>query len=208
MTKSEQDFNDMSEQVDRVGGCFGWFFAFISIILLICLLSSCNPFISKELRRKNKCNRKLERVVRKCPELLKTDTIKQVVEIEVSKVQIDSFITIEHDTTWLNEINNDTVRQLVREKIFEYFPFKDTIAHYVDGYTFLFYNVNGNIGYTVTKPPERLLKEIETPIEVIKPVQLTITEQIMNVLSKFFWWFVLLVISILAYKIIMKKIKD
>jgi hypothetical protein len=90
-------------------------------------LASCNPFISKELRRKNKCNRKLQRVTTKCPELIQTDTFTRVVTFEVPKLQIDSFIEIKPDTMWLSEIRNDTIRQLVREKIFDSFPF-DTIV--------------------------------------------------------------------------------
>jgi len=173
-------------------------------ILSIFILSSCNPFISKDLRKKNRCNRKLERVVKKCPELINTDTIIQEVFIDVPKVKIDSFIVIEPDTTWLIEIKNDTVRQLVREKIFNSFPFEDTIAHYIDGYTFLFYNLNGNIGYSVTRPPERLLKQIKTPIEVIKPIELTLYEKIQNELGKYILWLVILVILFL----ILRKIKN
>jgi len=166
---------------------------------------SCNPFINKDLRKKNRCNRKLERVLKKCPELIQTDTIIDTVTIDIPKVQIDSFITIKRDTSWLYEIKNDTIRQLVREKIFEYFPFEDTIAHYVDGYTFLFYNVNGNIGYSVTKPPERLLKQIKTPVKIIKPIQLTIWEQVLNGFGRFWWWIVLAVVLFFAYRIFIKK---
>lgn len=197
---NERDFNEMSEHVDRVGGCFGWFFVIVSIVLAIALLTSCNPFLSKELRRKNKCNRKLERVVRKCPELLKPDTIKQVVEIEVPKVEIDSFIVYNPDTTWLVEIKNDTIREYVRQKVFESFPFQDTIRHQIDGYTFLFYNDGGNIGYSVKKPLEKLKKEIEVPIEVVKPIELTVWDNVMNVLSKFWWWILIIIIVYLLIK--------
>ena len=59
----------------------------ILILLLALSFISCNPFISKELRRKNKANRKLERLTNKFPELLTQDTIYNMVAIEAVKVE-------------------------------------------------------------------------------------------------------------------------
>ena len=72
------------------------------IILLAFSFISCNPFVSKELRRKKKCNRKLERVVKRCPELLKPDTIIDTVEVIIPEVKIDSFIQIIKDEAITN----------------------------------------------------------------------------------------------------------
>jgi hypothetical protein len=201
----------MSEHVDRVGGCFGWFFVIVSIILLICLLSSCNPFISKELRQKKKCNRKLERVIKKCPELLNTDTIRDTVEIIIPKVEIDSFIDVKIDTMRLDSIINlikDTTTQRIIWQYFtnEVYP-KDTIKHQIDGFSFAFWFIGNKMHYSVDKPSEIVEKEIEIPIEVVKPIQLTVWQQLMNCLSPFFWPIVVLIIIILVFKIIMKKIK-
>jgi len=172
----------------------------------LCLVVSvgCNPFISKELRKKNRCNRKLERVIKKCPELLNTDTVLKVVEIEIPKVEIDSFIIYNPDTTWLVEIQNDTIREFVRQKVFESFPFQDTIKHTIDGFTFLFYNDNGNIGYTVLKPKETRSKDVLIPIEVIKPIQLTLFEKFQNHIGKIIFWLVLLVMLFYIIKLAKK----
>lgn len=177
----------------------------ISIILLLATLFSCSPFIDKELRRKNKCNRKLERVVTKCPELLNPDTIKQIVKVEVPKVEIDSFIVIQRDTSILELIKNDTIKNIVRHYINNYKPLEDTITHIIDGYTFKFYSVNDGIGYSVDKPKEVIEEEIEIPIDVVKPIQLTIFEQIMNGFSRFWWWLVLGFILFVGYRIVFKK---
>lgn len=176
----------------------------ILILILGCSFLSCNPFISKDLRRKNRCNRKLERVIRKCPELTLTDTFTREVMIPVPKVEIDTFIEIEPDTMWLREIKNDTVREFVRQKIFETFPF-DTVIHQIDGFTFTFYGDGyGNIHYTVDKPAEELKTTIEEPIQVVRPVQLTIWEQIMNKIGRFWWWLVIAFALYILYRKIIK----
>lgn len=72
----------------------------LTLILLSILLISCNPFISKELRRKNKCNRKLDKVIRKCPELQKKDTTIAHFDttIVINEVGIDTLVEIKFDT--------------------------------------------------------------------------------------------------------------
>jgi len=170
-------------------------------ILLVVTLFSCNPFISKELRRKNKCNRKLERVVNKCPELLNQDTIRDTVVFNIPEVRIDSFITVERDTSILELIPNDTIKEIVRNYIVNHKVIKDTITHVIDGYTFKFFtDAKGDIGYLVTKPEEKVEEIIEIPVDVVKPIQLTIGEQIMNVFASVWrWGLFLLVIIILLY---------
>lgn len=174
----------------------------LSLVIGIAILFiGCNPFLSKDLRKKNRCNRKLERAILKCPDLLKNDTIIKVVEIEVPAVEIDSFIVYEPDTTWLIEIQNDTIREFVRQKVFESFPFKDTIRHKIDGFTFLFYNDGGNIGYSVKKPSEVLKTNTEVIVPIVSPIKLTMWERMQNHWGKILFWVVILLI---AYQIIRK----
>lgn len=165
------------------------------IILLSFLFASCNPFISKELRRKNKCNKKLERVVRKCPELLKADTIRDTLKVEVPKVEIDSFIVVEKDTAEIDSlvqlIKNKKTREAIKEYIIKYVPFKDTVIHLIDGYSVSFYSKGGNVHYSIDKPAKVLEIENEVIIPVVKPVELTTFDKIMNLLSRFWWWFVI-----------------
>lgn len=165
------------------------------IFLLAFTFASCNPFISKDLRRKNRCNKKLERVVSRCPELLRNDTIIDTVIIEVPKIEIDSFIVIKKDTakidSLVNLIKNKKTREVIREYITKYVPFKDTVIHLVDGFKVSFYSRDGNIHYSIDKPLEVIKVENETIIPVIKPIELTTIEKIMNFFSRFWWWFVI-----------------
>jgi len=178
------------------------------IILLSFLFASCNPFISKDLRRKNKCNRKLERVVRKCPELLSTDTIIDTVIIEVPKIEIDSFIVIKKDTTAIdsivNLIKNKQTREIVKDYIIKYVPFKDTVIHLIEGFSVSFYSKDGNIHYSIDKPVEVIKIEKEVIVPVIKPVQLTTMEKALNFFSRFWWWFVVAALCFIGYKIFKK----
>jgi hypothetical protein len=165
------------------------------IFLLALTFVSCNPFISKDLRKKKRCNKKLERVVNRCPELLNNDTIIDTVIIEVPKVEIDSFIVVKKDTaeidSLVNLIKNKKTREVIREYITKYVPFKDTVIHLVDGYKVSFYSKGGNIHYSIDKPVEVIKIENEVIVPVIKPIELTTIEKIINFFSRFWWWFVI-----------------
>ena len=174
------------------------------IIFLAVIFVSCNPFISKDLRRKNKCNRKLERVVKKCPELLQNDTIIDTVSILLPEVRIDSFIIIEKDSfeidSLVNLIENKEVQEIIKEYITNYIPFKDTIIHKIEGFTFLFYIYGENIRYEVVKPLEVIKIETEVIVPVVKPIELNVIEKILNFLSRFWWWFILALLCFIGYK--------
>ena len=174
-------------------------------IVLIVIFTSCNPFISKELRRKNKINRKIERLTKRFPEALKTDTIEKIVEVEVPKIQIDSVIIIEPDTMWLSEIKNDTIREFVRSKVVNAMPFKDTIVHIIDNITFKFFpDAYGNIRYSVTKPPEVIIKEIEIERKTVQKVKLSIFEQLLTYLGSWIWLGVILFVIWLLFRLFKK----
>ena len=147
------------------------------------------------MRRKNKCNRKLERVVKKCPELLQNDTIIDTVSIIVPEVRIDSFIVIQKDSieidSLVNLIQDQEVRKVIKQYITEYIPFKDTLIHKIDGYTFRFYIEGQNIRYEVVKPLEVIKTETEVIIPIVKPVELTTFERVMNLFARFWWWLVI-----------------
>ena len=174
-------------------------------VVIIVGLSSCNPLVPKELRKKNRCNRKLERVVKKCPELLKTDTIETIVEVEVPKIEIDSVIIIEPDTMWLSEIKNDTIREFIRRNVVNSMPFKDTIVHVIDNITFKFFpDAYGNIRYSVTKPPEVIIKEIEIERKTVQKVKLSIFEQLLTYLGSWIWLGVILFVIWLLFRLFKK----
>ena len=175
------------------------------IILLSFSFISCNPFISKDLRKKNKCNKKLERVIKKCPDLLKNDTIIDTVSIVVPEIRIDSFIVIQKDSneidSLINLIQDPGVREVIKEYITEYIPFKDTIKHEIDGFTFLFYFIGQNIHYEVKKPLEVIKKETVTPYKFVKPIELTLLDKFLNFISVSWWWFLIAIAVLIVYKL-------
>ena len=180
----------------------------ILILLLALSFLSCNPFISKELRRKNKANRKLERLTNKFPELLTQDTIYNMVAIEAVKVEIDSFIVVQKDTATIdslvNLIENKETRKVIKEYITNYVPFKDTVIHLTDGFKVTFYSSGGNIHYTIDKPAETLKKKVRTLVPKVSKVELTTYEKIVNGFKPFFWWFIFIVLLIIIYKTVIR----
>lgn len=184
------------------------------------LIVGCNPFISKELRRKNKCNRKVEKELKRhkkkvakiavnCPEIIKEEVVVDTVEIEVPKVELDSFIVIKKDTAQIDSlvslIKNKKTREVIRKYITEYIPFKDTVIHLKDGFKVKFYSVNGNIHYSIDKPAERIKKKVRTKVPVVAKIELTTWEKIING-AKDFWWVIVLFLSIfIVFSMIRKR---
>lgn len=175
------------------------------LLLIIIGLSSCNPFLTPELRKKNRCNRKLERVVRKCPDLAKTDTITKTVEVEIPKIQVDSVIIIEPDTMWLSEIKNDTIREFVRSKVVNAMPFKDTIVHIIDGITFKFFpDEYGNIRYSVTKPKEITKQDVKIDQQTVQKIKLSLFEQLLNFFGSWIWVVIIGFVIWLLFRLLKK----
>ena len=71
------------------------------VLILLCIsFISCNPFISKDLRRKNRANRKLERLTTKFPSLINKDTaiISYDTTIITLNSKIDTVFYYDFDT--------------------------------------------------------------------------------------------------------------
>lgn len=186
------------------------------IILLAILFASCNPLITKELRDKNKCNRKVNRELKRhkkkvakiaitCPAILSQDTIRDTVSVEVPKIEIDSFLVIQRDTneidSLVNLIKNNKTREIIREYVMRYVPIKDTVIHLTDGFTIKFWSKDGKINYTIDKEEEILEVPTETIIEKAKPIPLTFWEKAINATKRFYWWGIILVILYFIYRI-------
>lgn len=157
------------------------------LIILSFFLLSCNPFISKELRQKNKCNRKLERVVKKCPELLIQDTI--IVKIDttiiIDEVKKDSnFTAFIGDTIYID-----------KEKLEIKFIRLKSDSFFIEG------KCKGDTIY--------IDKIIKVPCQTITPIKLTPIEKFLNWLNGFWWWLVAVcILSItffIIYKVFIKK---
>ena len=143
----------------------------IIVILLSIFLVGCNPFISKDLRIKNKCNRKLERVTKKCPKLLKKDTLIANLDttIVTNEVRVDTLVSTKHDTI-----------EIVKNK------FRVKIVNLID--TLL---VEGGCDADTVV----ITKTVKVPYKVVTPVKLTILDHIANYFSKL-WWLLLVVLAI------------
>ena len=177
---------------------------YITIILLAAILSSCgNPFKSKELRHKNKCNRKLERVVKKCPELLTPDTIT----VEIPAIKIDTVLQVQLDTMVIDSIIRvlDTIPDY-RDRV-KYLTEFVTQALYIDTNLTIdgvFIHINlmdGELLVSIEKPAEQL----KIPDEVIKPLELTTQEKVINALWDYWWLIVLSLIILVIYNRLRKK---
>ena len=171
---------------------------YILIILSILILSSCNPFITKELRRKNKCNRKLERVVKKCPELLKTDTIT----IIIPEIKIDTIVEVNIDTLVIGQIINGLDTIIEYEQRVSYLTKYITTATsldtniYQDGVLVHLNLFDGNLHVSIKKDPE----PIKVAVDIVKPVELTPLEKVMNAIGPFFWWIVIVFVLFVLYR--------
>lgn len=156
---------------------------YITIILSLLILSSCNPFITKELRRKNKCNRKLKRVVDKCPELLKQDTAVYVYDTTIitRNSKADTIVSLNFDTITLEK---DKLRlKLIKTT--------DTLI----------------INAECLPDTIRIKEYIKVPFEKVQPIELTTYEKIVNGFKPFFWWIVFIIIAIILYKSVVKFLK-
>ena len=170
------------------------------LLIIIASTTSCSVFISKDLRKKNRANRQLKRVLKRNPNLKTVDTLY----VEIPKVEIDTFINLKIDTLKLDSIvyliKDTAVRNVIKKYITNEVYSKDTINQFVDGFNFSFWFSGGNLNYTVEKPLEVLKKEIE----VIRTIKLTLIEQITNTISKWFWKIILLLAFLVGIRLVYK----
>lgn len=146
------------------------------ILILLILFTSCSPFISKELRRKNRCNRKLERVTKKCPELLSKDTIYLNFDttIVTKEVRVDTLVSTKFDT--LEIIKDKFHLKLIKTT--------DTLI------------INGGCDADTVY----IDKIIKVPYTKVEQIKLTPLEHLANWFSKFWWWLIIGLIIYLVYK--------
>ena len=154
---------------------------YILILIAGLFLTSCNPFINKDLRKKNRANRKLERLIKKFPELEVKDTLVVRLDtvIVTDSVVVSQAFSLKFDTV-------EIVKENFRLKLI-----KTTDTLIVEG---------GCVSDTIY-----LDKEFYIPYDVVKKVELTPIEIVLNVLSKFYKWFIGLFILFIAL-ILVKKL--
>jgi hypothetical protein len=146
------------------------------LLIILILFTSCNPFISKELRRKNKCNRKLDKVTRKCPELTAKDTLITNFDttIVTKVVRVDTVINSNFDTV-----------EIIRDKFsVKLIQLNDTIL------------VNGGCESDTIY----IDKIIKVPYSKVQPIKLTFLQQLANLFTRFWWWLLIGFVAYVVYK--------
>lgn len=174
----------------------------ILIIILATLILSCNPFISKDLRQKNRCNRKLERTIKKCPELLKTDTVEKIVEIELPKIEIKDSIVLKLE---IDSFTVDSLLQYIKtlktqkertktftEYVLQSFSLDTTITDTL--YSLTFKIKNGVFSHDIVINEQKIKKPIQIEQKTVSKIQLTLWEKLLNIIGGFWWWLVVLFI--------------
>lgn len=145
------------------------------ILLILISLVGCNPFISKELRHKNKCNRKLERLSKKC-DIIRYDTtyLNFDTTIVTKEVRVDTLVSTQFDTL---EITKDKFHlRLIKTT--------DTLL------------INGGCDADTVY----IDKIIKVPYTKVEQIKLTPLEHLANWFSKFWWWLIIGLIIYLVYK--------
>ena len=151
-------------------------------ILLCIVFISCNPFISKDLRLKNRANRKLERLVNKYPNLLKQDTATTLYDTTIitANSKLDTVISYDFDTITL-------FKDKLRLKLI-----KTTDTLIVDAECL---------------PDTIRVKEfIRVPFNKVAPIELTIVEELTTIILKWFWQIVLIIGSFIVIRAFYKSI--
>lgn len=163
----------------------------IYLLILSLFLISCLP---KELRQKKRCNRKLERLVEKCPQLLQKDTIHDTIHVVVPELLIKDSLFVKVDTLQLLEyVTKEQIRYVVRSISL------DTIINHTD-YTLIFRLSNGLFSHDITIKEKTIDKPIETIIDVVKPIELKWYEQLYIYFNGWFKWLIAAIFLYLLYR--------
>jgi len=154
----------------------------IIILIIIASITSCNPFISKDLRRKNRANRKLERLTTKFPSLLSKDTASILYDtiIITPNTKVDTVLSYDFDTITL---------------------FKDKLR-------LKLIKINDTLRVDAECLPDtiRINTIVKVPFNKISTIKLTLIEQITNTLAKWFWKIILLLAVLVGIRLVYKAI--
>lgn len=174
----------------------------ILIFLAGLILSSCNPFLSKELRRKNKCNRKLEKTIKKCPELLDSLTTEIEIHDTLPPIEIHDTFYVKVDTSKIDSVLKDLDKIETKEEkikyLTKYIPKLIRIDTSVvrQGITINILLENGSLEISIDKPEEVRTHKAEITTPVVTPVKLTWPEKLINGLWSYWWWVIALIVLI------------
>jgi len=189
---------------------------FILILLVGSLLVACNPFMSKNLRKKKKCIRKIEKIEKICPESVLRDTIIDTVEIVVPEIRIDTFFLVNDDVSGIDSIIDkfkgviDSVTALKLKTEIKWYAktrlcIVDTIRIDSLGIHIRIYQVGNKIYTSFYKEEEVIIEEVKVVVDRIVKPKLSYWEQFVIGFGKLWWW-ILIIIIMLALVYIFRKV--
>jgi hypothetical protein len=154
----------------------------IIILIIIASITSCNPFISKDLRKKNRANKRLERLTTKFPSLLSKDT---------ASILYDTII-----------ITPNTKVDTVLSYNF------DTVTLYKDKLRLKLIKINDTLMIDAECLPDtiKINTIVKIPFNKISTIKLTLIEQITNTIGKWFWKIILLLAFLVGIRLVYKAI--
>lgn len=158
------------------------------LIILICFsLSSC--FVSKEIRQKQRCNKKLEKILAKCPELLKIDSVLVPFEVIIPKIEIKDSLTIRVDTLEiLKYVEVSKIKNVIKSISLDTTDFNSK-------YQLIISLRNGILNYKIVILQDTIKSVLNVPKMIINPIQLTTWERIQLLFGK--WLFLAFAIFII-----------
>jgi len=195
-----------------------WYKILVYLIASL-IIASCNPFISKELRHKKKCNHKLEKLTRKCPGLLKTDTILIPVLIEIPPIDIDTLLLVNKDVSGIDSIiakYQEQIDSILARKIGKEIKWYvrerpciiDTLEFEENGIKVKVFQQGKQIRISIKKPKEKIKTEIKIEVPIVQKIKLTSWEKFMGFLGRFWLWIVVISIIGIIVSAFKKRIKD
>lgn len=169
------------------------------LILLAFSLVACLP---KEIRQKKRCNKRLERLVEKCPQLLSKDTIHDTITVTVPELLIkDSLFVLVDTFELLKYLTKDKIRYVVNSISL------DTTIYDKD-YTLIFRLNNGLFSHYIRIHEQTINKPIEVVVDVVKPIELSWFEKVQIWIYGKWWLIPLILICAIIYMVAKKYLKS
>jgi ribosomal protein L16 Arg81 hydroxylase len=149
------------------------------LIALILVLSSCSleHRMEKKFRR---AERKIEKLTIRYPQLLKTDTINDTIQVTTEAIEVDTLFKAKDD---------------------------DTVTIFKDRLRIQYYRQNDTVYISGTCAADTIYKTISIPYQQVVVRKETILEQIQKQSKRIIWFLVILAILYIAISVIWKFIK-
>jgi ribosomal protein L16 Arg81 hydroxylase len=149
------------------------------LIALILVLSSCSleHRMEKKFRR---AERKIEKLTIRYPQLLKTDTINDTIQVTTEAIEVDTLFKAKDD---------------------------DTVTIFKDRLRIQYYRQNDTVYISGTCAADTIYKTISIPYQQVVVRKETILEQIQKQSKRIIWFLVILAILYIAIRVIWKFIK-